>query len=462
MATQQMDPAVLEFGERFLEYLIAAEIVSRGTGPLKFSKDRDYQNTIIFDTFVLEEDQLPAILRDSDIVAAREIGLIHKDKRPADFEQRYANVRMKVWHRFKGLYDECYQSAVKIKDPLLRQIRLSELESVKANYDLAGFHLGFSKSTPSFANAQMIITGTYDMETPGSLETKAKILSEKLEAKGIQGKTLQEKIANLDSSVAYLPEDRVVPTYEELVYKFRKAAAQRLGISEEGIIITVKALPSTENKRGSFEYEGKGKAVTAIKPSPTTVFPRVVHTVAHEMTHLLESMIIELYFNRTRDMFAAAGTMCTAGTALNEGISMIGSLVYRDVVLNSLGKDAWMIDLIDEHETLKKDVVHYTCRLAYQRIYLEHKNPEEVRTELENIHLKYGMDKSTAAITANGIVDINRQHKNMFYSPFYGIDQRIVQAALVAHGNFEDNFRRYVEINLEKGPHTLMTMPRLD
>ena len=228
---QQSDPAVLEFGERFLEFLIAAEIVSRGTGPAKFLGENDFQNVLIFDSFVQKEDELPDIWRDSGIVSARLLAKTPKSERHSKFEHDYASIRREVWNRFSNLYDLAYQAADRIKDPLVKEIRISELESVKANYELAGFTLGLSQSTPLFMQSQLVITGDYHVETEDSLDRLAAELSDKLSRRGFPGNSLQEQMLGMEAST-YLRIERVVPEYKTLIEKLRTVTTQMLGIDD--------------------------------------------------------------------------------------------------------------------------------------------------------------------------------------------------------------------------------------
>ncbi|HIH42629.1 TPA: hypothetical protein HA246_03220 [Candidatus Woesearchaeota archaeon] len=454
MATQEMDPAVSEFGERFLEYLIAAEMVSRGTGPAKFLGENDFQNVLIFDSFVKKEDELPDIWRDSGIVLARQLAKTPKSERHGKFEQDYAAIRREVWNRFSNLYYRASEAATRINNQLVRDIRISELESVKANYDLTGFTLGLSHSVPSFMQSQFVITGDYHIETEDSLDRLAAELSDKLSRRGFAGNLLQEQMIGMEAST-YLRIERVVPEYKSLIEKLRIAAVQLLGIDDKDLVLVVKALPESENKTGSFEYEGNGRAVTSMRESRTTTLARTVYVSAHEMVHCLQHLLIETYFKRTGDMFAAAGTMCTSSVAFIEGQADMGHMIYKPVVMQALGNDKELLDIIVTADRLRKAAVHYTCRLGYQRLFHGHADPEEVFREMEAVHLKYGMDQESATKLARGIVNQDIINKIMFYRPFYGVANRVVERIFSRFSTFEEGMAAYRRVSSEIGPITL-------
>lgn len=454
--------AIQRFGASFQDYLISAEVVSRGTGPAKFlDPDAPFQNTIIFDTSLLEKRELPYQWGERAIDTARGLGLIHPDQRSQHFEGRYSEARRNVWERdHKELYAITHQAAMEIQDPLLRAIRISDLESVKANYDLAGFHLDALRlrNLPSFMAAQMVITGDYHVETTESLNALADGLSRKLADHGFKEGTLKERIDAMERRLGYIPENEVVETYETLVREFGEAAINLLDVDTDYLDITVEPLAKTEKKTGSFEYEGNGKAVTSVRVSDTMTFPRAVHLTAHEMSHLLTAIMREMYFRQTGDLYASFGTMCTSSAALDEGIGEMGIQIYRDVVEDSLRDDAWIVELLSNHARLKHALVSYTGRVAYERLYLEGRDPSEVADELEQIHLRYGLDDRSARVIAEGFVDPQRQHKSMFYTPHYAIGKSVVEEEFSRFPTFDDAFQAFRQVLVEKGPLTLTTL----
>jgi len=114
------------FGDAFVDYLIAAEMVSRGTGPARFLDDEQFNNPIIFDISLLDEADLPDLWGDPAIVRARELAVTPEGQRDGDFEQLYTAARRRAWRKTPRLYTTAYQAAMEIEDPLAKAVRVSD------------------------------------------------------------------------------------------------------------------------------------------------------------------------------------------------------------------------------------------------------------------------------------------------------------------------------------------------
>ena len=210
------EDALRRFGEAYLELLIATEIVSRGTGPEKYMHDGT-QNTIVFDTCLLPEDELPEIWHDPDIVSTRELALIHPDERPGDFEKRFRDAREKVYLKYYSLIKDAKTALDAIPPGIERDTRQDEIDSLTANYEYAGYHILKLFRPPSFEQAQTIITGVGNVHTLDSIGAIKQKLEGMLTEKRITSGTFKERMMEFEKLAGYVLEDKMISEYERVL-----------------------------------------------------------------------------------------------------------------------------------------------------------------------------------------------------------------------------------------------------
>ena len=205
-------------------------------------------------------------------------------------------------------------------------------------------------------------------------------------------------------------------------------------------------MPKTEHKTGSFEYEGHGRAVGKLRLANDYTVYWFIQASTHESEHMEQAIIKEELFKMTKDIFIACGTMCTSTANIDEGWGNFGTTIFSDVVKEFMKDAYWSMEIADVFDKLKDAVVNYVFQQSYSSLLDPKCSREALRDANEKLLLSYGFASSTAATVAKGTVNINRQHKNIFYTPFYGAAADVVQSVVDEIG-FERAFEKYTKLS---------------
>lgn len=356
------------------------------------------------------------------------------------------------------MYDEALAEAHKIVDPVVKMTRINDLNSLKIHFDFAGYNLGLRKERPTFAEACENTTGHRFVPSEESLDEMAGALESKLAENGFKEGNLEKRMDDLRKSLKYIKKEDVVGIYRELMEGIVARAAEILGIDPDYFKLDVRALPEERGNLASFEYQGDGVIRTSIKAKDKTFTkPSLILLSVHEATHLLSSVLRELYYKATGDKYAAVGTMSTASVALDEGLGEHGPKIYKDVVDNLIGDDEWAVDIMLQAIELGQGSKRYLGEYAHAKLADPGCDRDALREDIRSKMLKYGATEVAANDSSRNYINDQNRHKALMYWPHYGEATRVVTRVFSQFESIGEAFKRFSEFSKEKGPLTLQS-----
>ncbi|MFH1408327.1 MAG: hypothetical protein ABIH34_00300 [Nanoarchaeota archaeon] len=450
MAT--IDDTVLEADKRFFDFVVITELVAGGTGPARYLGENQFQSTLVFDTCVRDEGDLPEPWADPLLQGIRSMSTVAKNERPAGFNELHHSMRKEAWHKYIRLYDIVRDAVINITHPVIRESRMADLEVVKGLYDLAGHEVGATFTMPSILTMKRLVTGSGHVPTYQEFRRQITEMSAEYSKLGFKG-TLIEQAKAFDEGIGEVDKEHIVPSFRELSGLLVPTSERLLGLEPGTLQFEVVALPESEHKGGSNEYAGNYTTRISIKPHSKTSKLRLAHLTCHEMTHTIQSVAQEQFYNETGSVRGAFGTMCTSTMATDEGVAEHGVKTFDIEVQQYLGDAYQHLALHEKHVMLKTNAGLIATLNAFPAL-LRGDDPQDIRDDVEAIACAAGFDEERVNVIANGVMDPLRLLKNFAYTPFYGENCRIVDQAF---GNrlFADSFQRYQRAMSKMGPIAL-------
>jgi len=434
MVLIRVDPAILEFGDKYLEIACILESVAGGDGPYGDQK-------IFFDSWAGEEKALPEIYHRSISGTIRELAKKSGEARDEASRLKYIGLLNLRRREFAGMVEnvmaregvfslirDLEDIALKIEDPIKQQTRIDQVNGLNALTLVLYHDIGFSGYCPTFPQIVETMTGI----SPPMIPTREEIDKKRDEISSLLFKRRYEphfgrqytaeegfmdQLSAWRKDLGLLSKEQMLGAYQKGVIKLIKAIkGKTTGFPEEAEVkVVTPSMTGTDRFiGGSFDY-GRGgpyKAESRIVPDDTSTLIDVATTIAHEIgSHYRLSVLWDQYQRLCGgDKFAATGTMCSNIAITHEGLTSQGTKIYEKELVEIYG-DKIMQDVViaQKLEELAVAMLPFEINRKY---HLQDITPGKMIAEF----IAYGVTEGRSRRRTAGIFEPSRRPVTLTYS----------------------------------------------
>lgn len=418
--------STIEFGKRYMELMCLldglfgvpeSELVFFTPDPLP---DKKYPK--IYDDPLLEDirtiaDRIPQARKNQSSLKGQLTKKRKKVSQAFDFKSK-----------FKSLYDLLED----IDDPIEKQIRLDELNSVKACWKFGEAQLGLRKK-PRLKTLVEQITGIKgSLLLTRDVNEKQEEMAYLLKKKGFSQGSFRENIGAWRETFEVLSGQKMIEAYNMASKHIFYHILDNLPELPKKPKLEVRVAKGHAHFSALLEYYTGFRGVTTFSPkdNPSNLL-NVLDSACHEIgghyfLHVLEE---KEYLERKEDYFFLMSPRYSSRACFQEGLATTISGFYFDLLLPKFGKK------------MDQDVEIFLAmeRLDWDSLQLLHKikletNPSIKKKDLEAISLDYGSAKEIVKLRADSLFIHDSEGDKHMYKPFYSPGCRLFHETIKKHG----------------------------